>query len=175
MKTVLNSPFSKEKLKRLRAGDRVFLSGTIYTARDQAHKRIAAAINEGSKLPFDLEDSAIYYVGPSPAPEGRCIGSAGPTTSYRMDPYAPLLMDHGQTVMIGKGQRSDDVKEAMKRNGGVYLAAVGGCGALMSKCIIESEIIAYEDLGAEAVRKLVVRDMPLIVAVDSQGNDLYNR
>ena len=171
----IDSPFDKEKIKELRAGDRVLLTGTVYTARDQAHKRLTEALAAGKTLPFELENAAVYYVGPSPAPEGRCIGSAGPTTSYRMDPYAPVMMDHGQTIMIGKGPRNDEVKAAMKRNGAVYLAAIGGCGALMSKCIVASELIAYEDLGAEAVRKLTVKNMPLIVVTDRFGNDLYEK
>ena len=151
------------------------LSGTIYTARDQAHRMLVETMAKGEKLPFDMENACIYYVGPSPAPEGKVIGSAGPTTSYRMDPYAPVLLEHGLSIMIGKGPRSEDVKNAMISNGAVYLAAIGGAGALMSRCIISSEVIAYEQLGTEAIRKLNVKDMPLIVAVDSEGNDLYSR
>ena len=175
MNRVITSPFSKDKIEELKAGDRVELSGIIYTARDQAHKRMVETLAAGGELPFELKDCAIYYVGPSPAPEGRCIGSAGPTTSYRMDPYAPVLMDHGQSVMIGKGPRSNDVIESMKKNGCVYLAAIGGAGALMSKSIVDAELIAYDDLGTEAIRKLTVKDMPLIVAIDAEGNSLYER
>lgn len=175
MKRTITAPFSKDKLEELRAGDRVSLSGIIYTARDQAHKRLVEALAKGEPLPFEMENAAIYYVGPSPAPEGRCIGSAGPTTSYRMDSYAPVLMDHGLSVMIGKGPRNEEVIRSMKKNGCVYLAAIGGAGALMSKSIISAELLAYADLGTEAVRKLTVKDMPLIVAIDSQGNSLYDR
>lgn len=175
MKKDLKSPFSKEKIKELKAGDRVVLSGTIFTARDQAHKMMVETMARGESLPFNIEDACIYYVGPSPAPDGKVIGSAGPTTSYRMDPYTPVLLDHGLSVMIGKGPRGEDVKQAMISNGAVYLAAIGGAGALMSKCIVSSEVIAYEQLGTEAIRKLTVKDMPLIVAVDSYGNDLYSR
>ena len=170
----IESPFNKEKLSALKAGDRVMLSGIIYTARDQAHKRLVELLAGGEALPFNLTDSGIYYVGPSPAHPGHVIGSAGPTTSYRMDAYAPALMDHGLKVMIGKGPRSESVISAIKRNGAVYFAAVGGAGALMSKSIIASEMIAFDDLGTEAVRKLTVSDMPLIVAIDSKGNDLYS-
>ena len=162
-------------MRALRAGDRVRLSGTIYTARDAAHKRMVEALREGRKIPIPLQDAVIYYVGPTPAPPGRPIGAAGPTTSYRMDAYAPTLLDLGQSGMIGKGMRSGEVIEAMKRNGAVYFAAIGGAGALISRCIKEAEVIAYEDLGAEAVRRLTVKDMPLIVAIDSLGNNLYNR
>ncbi len=171
----LQAPFTKDKMRALRAGDRVRLSGTIYTARDAAHKRMVEALREGRKIPIPLQDAVIYYVGPTPAPPGRPIGAAGPTTSYRMDAYAPTLLDLGQSGMIGKGMRSGEVIEAMKRNGAVYFAAIGGAGALISRCIKEAEVIAYEDLGAEAVRRLTVKDMPLIVAIDSLGNNLYNR
>lgn len=171
----VREPFTAASLASLRAGDRVLLSGTIYTARDAAHRRMTEALARGEELPFDLTDAVIYYVGPTPAREGRPIGSAGPTTSYRMDAYAPALLDLGQTGMVGKGPRSAEVKEAMVRNGAVYFAAVGGAGALLSKCVREAEIIAYEDLGAEAIRRLVVEDMPLIVAIDSKGGDLYER
>jgi fumarate hydratase subunit beta len=153
----------------------VLLSGVIYTARDAAHKRIVEALSEGKEPPFPLQDAVIYYVGPTPAKEGQAIGSAGPTTSYRMDAYAPTLLDLGETGMIGKGPRNAAVKEAIVRNGAVYFAAIGGAGALISKSIKEAEVIAYDDLGAEAVRRLVVEDMPVIVAIDSQGNDLYER
>jgi len=171
----LQAPFTKDKMRALRAGDRVRLSGIIYTARDAAHKRMVEALREGREIPIPLQDAVIYYVGPTPAPPGRPIGAAGPTTSYRMDAYAPTLLDLGQSGMIGKGMRSGEVIEAMKRNGAVYFAAIGGAGALISRCIKEAEVIAYEDLGAEAVRRLTVKDMPLIVAIDSLGNNLYNR
>lgn len=175
MEIKIKGPITKEKLAELKAGDRVLLTGTIYTARDQAHKRITEAVAEGRELPFDIEGSVIYYVGPSPAPPGRPIGSAGPTTSYRMDPYAPVLLDLGQAAMIGKGPRNDEVKKAIVRNGAVYFAAIGGAAALISKSVRSAEVIAYDDLGAEAVRRLEVEDMPLIVAIDSKGNDLYER
>ena len=171
----IETPFTRERLASLRAGDYVLLSGVIYTARDAAHKRILEAIAEGKEPPFPLENAIIYYVGPTPAREGHAIGSAGPTTSYRMDAYAPTLLDLGETGMIGKGPRNEAVKEAIVRNGAVYFAAIGGAGALMSQSIKEAEVIAYDDLGAEAVRRLVVDDMPVIVAVDSLGNDLYER
>lgn len=171
----LTAPFTREKLASLHAGDNVLLSGVIYTARDAAHKRIVEAIAAGKEPPFPLQDAVIYYVGPTPAKEGQAIGSAGPTTSYRMDAYAPTLLDLGETGMIGKGPRNAAVKEAIVRNGAVYFAAIGGAGALISKSIKEAEVIAYDDLGAEAVRRLVVEDMPVIVAIDSQGNDLYER
>ncbi len=171
----IRGPVTKDDLEKLRAGDRVLLSGTVYTARDQAHKRIVEALDQGSSLPFEIKDSIIYYVGPSPAPPGRPIGSAGPTTSYRMDPYASKLLDLGQAAMIGKGPRNDEVKQAIVRNGAVYFAAIGGAAALISKSIKSAEVIAYDDLGAEAVRRLEVEEMPLIVAIDSKGNDLYER
>lgn len=171
----LTTPFTRESFASLRAGDYVLLSGVIYTARDAAHKRIVEALSRGEQPPFPLRDAVIYYVGPTPAREGQAIGSAGPTTSYRMDAYAPTLLDLGETGMIGKGPRNTAVKEAIIRNGAVYFAAIGGAGALISKSIREAEIIAYDDLGAEAVRRLVVEDMPVIVAIDSLGNDLYER
>ena len=175
MQKVLNVPFTKEEALSLRAGDSVKLTGTIYTARDAAHKRMDEAIAEGQELPFDLTGNVIYYMGPSPAREGRPIGSAGPTTASRMDKYAPKLLDLGLIGMIGKGKRSDAVKEAMKRNGAVYFAAIGGAGALLSKAIVASEVIAYDDLGTEAIRKLTVKDFPAIVVIDSTGEDLYQR
>lgn len=171
----LTEPFSKEQIKKFRAGDRVLVTGTIYTARDAAHKRITEMIAEGTNPPFEIENSIIYYVGPTPAKPGMPIGSAGPTTSYRMDAYAPKLLDMGQLAMIGKGQRSDDVKAAVVRNGAVYLAAIGGAAALMAKQIKKAEVIAFDDLGAEAVRKLYVEDMPLTVVLDSVGGDLYRQ
>lgn len=175
MEIKLEAPITKEKLADLKAGDRVLLTGTVYTARDQAHKRMTEAVKEGRELPFDIAGSIIYYVGPSPAPPGRPIGSAGPTTSYRMDPYAPMLLDLGQAAMIGKGPRNEDVKAAIVRNGAVYFAAIGGAAALISKSVKSAEVIAFDDLGAEAVRRLEVEDMPLIVAIDSTGKDLYER
>jgi len=164
---------SKEDAKSLRSGDYVYLTGTIYTARDAAHKRMQEALDRGEALPLDVKDNVIYYMGPSPAREGRPIGSAGPTTASRMDKYAPALLDLGLTGMIGKGKRSQAVKDAIVRNGAVYFAAVGGAGALLSKSILSSEVIAYDDLGTEAIRKLAVKDFPVIVVIDSEGNDLY--
>lgn len=175
MEIRIKEPFTKDKIKGLKAGDSVLLTGTIYTARDAAHKRITEMIERGENLPFALEDSAIYYVGPTPAKEGMPIGSAGPTTSYRMDAYAPALLDLGQTVMIGKGQRNEDVKAAVLKNGAVYLAAIGGAAALMAKSIKSSEVIAFDDLGAEAVRKLYVEDFPVTVILDANGGDLYKQ
>lgn len=170
----LNAPFSKEISDNLHVGDYVYLTGIIYVARDAAHKRMSEALEEGKELPFDVKGQIIYYMGPSPAREGRVIGSAGPTTASRMDKYTPKLLDLGLVGMIGKGRRSREVREAVIRNKGVYLAAIGGAGALLSKCITKSEVIAYDDLGAEAVRKLKVERMPLIVVMDSKGNDLYS-
>lgn len=169
----LNEPFNKEKIGGFKAGDRVLVTGTIYTARDAAHKRLTEMIERGEKLPFELENSIIYYVGPTPPKEGMPIGSAGPTTSYRMDAYAPTLLDMGQIAMIGKGQRNKEVKASVVKNGAVYFAAIGGAAALMAKQIKTAEIIAFEDLGAEAVRKLYVEDLPLTVVLDSMGGDLY--
>lgn len=165
-------PMSREQAKALRAGDDCLLSGVIYTARDAAHKRLCALIEEGKELPIDLRDSVIYFVGPTPGKEGQVIGSAGPTTSYRMDAYSPSLIALGQTGMIGKGGRSPEVVEAMKQHGAVYFGAIGGCGALLSKCIISSQVVAYEDLGTEAIRRLEVKDFPVVVVIDSEGNDL---
>ena len=169
----LNTPVTKEELSVLRAGDRVLLSGTVYTARDAAHQRMMERIDRGEALPFALEGSAIYYVGPTPERPGQVIGSAGPTTSGRMDKFSPRLLDLGQPVMIGKGARSREVKEAIVRNGAVYLAAMGGAGAVMSASVDSADVVCWEDLGCEAVRKLHVTDMPLTVVIDSQGNDLY--
>ena len=165
---------NKECLLALRSGDTVLLSGEIYTARDQAHKRMADCLETGEQLSFALEGSAIYYVGPTPEREGQVIGSAGPTTSGRMDPYSPTLLDLGNKIMIGKGRRNNAVKKSLIQNGAVYLGAVGGAGALMAECIKKTEILAWEDLGCEAVRKLTVENMPLTVIIDSQGNDLYD-
>ena len=167
------APIDKKTAKELRAGDYVKITGTIYTARDAAHKRMAEALENGDKLPIDIEGATIYYMGPTPAREGSVIGSAGPTTASRMDKYAPRLLELGMVGMIGKGKRTKEVAEAVVRNEGVYFAAVGGAGALLSKCIISSEIVAYEDLGTEAIRRLTVKDFPVIVVMDSQGNNLY--
>lgn len=169
----IKAPFVQEEVNTLRTGDYVYISGTIYTARDAAHKRMYESLEQGEALPFDIRNNVIYYMGPSPAREGRIIGSAGPTTASRMDKYAPKLMDLGLKGMIGKGKRSEAVKESIVRNQGVYLAAVGGAGALLSKCIRSSEVIAYDDLGTEAIRKLEVENFPAIVVIDKEGNDLY--
>ena len=173
MEKKINTPISQEEADSLTAGDYIFLSGTIYVARDAAHKRMTEALDRGEELPIPIKDSIIYYMGPSPAREGRPIGSAGPTTASRMDKYAPRLMDLGQRAMIGKGKRTKEVRDAVVRNHGLYFAAVGGAGALISKCIKKSEIVCYEDLGAEAIRKLEVEDFPMVVVIDSKGNNLY--
>jgi len=167
------TPISKEDLAQLQAGDYVYITGTIYTARDAAHKRMQDTLDKGEDLPIELENNIIYYMGPSPAREGRPIGSAGPTTSSRMDKYAPKLMDLGLVGMIGKGKRSRAVLDAIVRNGAIYFAAVGGAGALLSKSIVKSEVVAYDDLGTEAIRKLEVENFPVIVVVDKDGNNLY--
>ena len=167
------APINKESIAKLKAGDYVYITGTIYTARDAAHKRMQETLDRGEMLPVELENNLIYYMGPSPAREGRPIGSAGPTTASRMDKYAPQLMDLGLAGMIGKGKRSKEVLDAIVRNGAVYFAAVGGAGALLSKSILKSEVIAQEDLGTEAIRKLEVKDFPVIVVVDKDGNNLY--
>ena len=166
-------PFDKSVSESLKAGDYVYLDGTVYVARDAAHKRMTQSLAAGNELPFDIKDKTIYYMGPSPAREGKVIGSAGPTTASRMDKYAPQLLDLGQTGMIGKGKRTQAVKDAMIRNKATYFAAVGGAGALLSKCITSSEVIAYDDLGAEAVRKLTIKDFPVIVVMDCHGGCLY--
>lgn len=173
MEIRVSTPFSEEEAIKLKAGDRVLLSGTIYTARDAAHKRLIELLDKKEKLPIELDDAIIYYVGPSPAKAGKVIGSAGPTTSYRMDPYAPRLLDLGLRGMIGKGSRSKEVTAAIIKNKAVYFGAIGGAAALIAKSIKSSEIIAYEDLGSEAIRKLEVIDFPAIVVIDSQGNNLY--
>lgn len=173
MERYINAPISDEDAKSLRAGDYIYITGTIYTARDAAHKRMAEALAAGQQLPLDMKNNIIYYMGPSPAREGRPIGSAGPTTASRMDKYAPALLDLGLKGMIGKGKRSQAVRDAVIRNGAVYFAAVGGAGALLSKRIQSSEVIAYEDLGTEAIRKLQVENFPVIVVMDSVGNNLY--
>lgn len=169
----ISAPACVQELRKLKAGDSVLLSGTVYTARDAAHKRICECLDRGEKPPFDLNGSAVYYVGPTPEHDGYCIGSAGPTTSGRMDDYSPRLLDAGLKIMIGKGNRSKDVVRSMVQNGAVYLAAIGGAGALMAASIEEAELVCWEDLGCEAVRRLKVKDMPLTVAIDSEGNDLY--
>ena len=169
----ISVPFDSSVSTTLKAGDYVYLTGTIYTARDAAHKRMYEALERGEKLTFDVKNNTIYYMGPSPAREGRPIGSAGPTTASRMDKYAPSLLDLGLIGMIGKGKRNPAVHEAIVRDKAVYFAAVGGAGALLSKCITSSEVIAYDDLGTEAVRKLTVKDFPVIVVIDSDGRDLY--
>lgn len=170
---MISTPLSRDIVDKLKAGDRVLITGTVYTARDAAHKRLAAQIHENIPLPFDIRGQIIYYVGPTPPKPGKPIGAAGPTTSYRMDPYTPVLIEKGLTGMIGKGARGVAVVEAMKRHKAVYFAATGGAGALISKTIRSSDIVAYEDLGTEAVRRLEVVDFPAIVACDSEGNDLY--
>ncbi len=169
----VKTPLSHEDARKLKAGDSVLLSGVIYTARDAAHKRLCELVAQGKELPMDIKDAVIYFVGPTPAKPGQAIGSAGPTTSYRMDAYSPTLIAQGQTGMIGKGKRGPEVIAAMKEHGAVYFGAIGGCGALLSKCIKKAEVIAYEDLGAEAVRRLEVEDFPVIVIIDSEGNNLY--
>lgn len=173
MEKYIKAPIDKETIEDLKSGDYVYISGTIYTARDAAHKRMQEALDAGSELPIELEGNVIYYMGPSPAREGRPIGSAGPTTASRMDKYAPKLIDLGLKGMIGKGKRSPEVIDAIKRNGAVYFAAVGGAGAILSKCIKSSDVIAYDDLGTEAIRKLEVENLPAIVVIDSDGENLY--
>ncbi len=169
----IKAPVDREIIKTLHAGDYVYITGTVYTARDAAHKRMYELLKKGEKLPVELKDQIIYYMGPSPAREGRPIGSAGPTTASRMDKYTPELLDLGLGAMIGKGKRSPEVTDAIIRNGAVYFAAVGGAGALLSKCIISSEVVAYDDLGTEAIRKLYVENFPVIVVIDSRGGNLY--
>lgn len=173
MERHMTVPFDKNEAEQLKSGDYVYLSGTIYTARDAAHKRMNEALDSGGEIPFPLEDGVIYYMGPSPARQGRPIGSAGPTTAGRMDKYAPKLLDLGLRAMIGKGKRSKEVRQAVVRNKAVYFAAVGGAGALLSKAVVSSQTVAYDDLGTEAIRKLEIKDFPVIVVIDTQGNDLY--
>ena len=173
MEKHMKVPFAREEAAALRAGDYVYLTGTIYTARDAAHKRMQETLDRGEELPLKMENNVIYYMGPSPAREGRPIGSAGPTTASRMDKYAPKLLDLGLGAMIGKGKRSQAVIDAIVRNGSVYFAAIGGAGALLSQRIKKSEVVAYDDLGTEAIRKLEVEDFPVVVVIDSQGNNLY--
>ncbi len=173
MNKKIQTPFTREDARSLKAGDTCLITGTIYTARDAAHKRLCELVAQGKELPMDMENAIIYFVGPTPAKPGQAIGSAGPTTSYRMDAYSPALIAIGQTGMIGKGKRNAEVIAAMKEHGAVYFGATGGCGALLSKCIKKAEIVAYEDLGAEAIRKLEVEDFPVTVIIDSEGNNLY--
>lgn len=174
MERHINVPFDADIVKELKVGDYVYLTGTIYTARDAAHKRMYEALQKGEELPFDIEGNVIYYMGPSPAREGRPIGSAGPTTASRMDKYTPALLDLGMRGMIGKGRRTEAVRESIMKNQAVYFAAVGGAGALLSKSIMQAEVIAYEDLGTEAIRKLEVKNFPAIVVMDCEGNNLYD-
>ena len=171
----INTPLTEEVVVSLKSGDNVVISGTLYTARDAAHKRLVNLIEKGEDLPMEIKGQIIYYVGPAPAKPGRALGSAGPTTSYRMDSYAPTLMECGLKGMIGKGSRSQDVKDAMVKYKAIYFAAIGGAGALLSKCVKASEIVAYEDLGPEAIRKLTVQDFPAVVVNDTFGNDLYEQ
>ena len=173
MDKYITTPITEETTKDLKSGDYVYITGTIYVARDAAHKRMIEALDRGEGLPIDIKDATIYYMGPSPAREGRPIGSAGPTTATRMDKYAPTLLDLGEKAMIGKGKRSKEVMDAIVRNKAVYFAAVGGAGALLSKCVEKSETVCYEDLGAEAILKMQVKDFPVIVVVDRDGNNLY--
>lgn len=169
----LETPLTKDKVKDLKAGDEVSLSGIIYTGRDAAHKRLFQLLDDNQELPFDIKDQTIFYVGPTPAKEGQVFGSGGPTTSGRMDAYSPRLIKLGLRSMIGKGYRSEEVKQAIKDNDGIYFGAIGGAGAMMSSCIEECEVIAFDDLGPEAIRRLKVKNMPLVVVIDSLGNDLY--
>ena len=173
MAKYITAPLTKEQARSLRVGESVYLSGSVYTARDAAHKRLCELVEQGKPLPFPIEGAVIYYVGPSPARPGQAIGSAGPTTSYRMDAYAPTLLRLGELGMIGKGKRSPAVVEAMRETGAVYFGAIGGAGALLSQCVKSAQLICYEDLGAEAVRRLEVENLPLTVVIDSQGNNLY--
>ena len=175
MEKYITAPINDEVVNSLEAGDFVYISGTIYTARDAAHKRLYEAINAGESIPFDLENNIVYYLGPSPAREGQVIGSAGPTTSSRMDKYTPLLLEKGMKGMIGKGKRSQEVIDAMNKNNAVYFAAIGGAGALLSKCIKKSAVIASADLGTEAIRKLEVENLPVIVVIDNNKNNIYER
>ena len=173
MEYKLTTPLTEEVTRKLRAGDTVLLSGVIYTARDAAHKRLCECLDRGAELPIDVKDAAIYYAGPTPARPGQAIGACGPTTSYRMDAYAPRLLHLGLKAMIGKGKRSDQVVDAMKGTGAVYLAAIGGAGALMASRVKTAQLVCYEDLGSEAIRRLEVEEMPLTVVIDSLGNNLY--
>ena len=173
MEKKITLPLTREMARELKSGENLLLSGVIYTARDAAHKRLVDLVEAGKELPIDIKDATIYYVGPAPAQPGQVIGSAGPTTSYRMDAYAPTLIALGQTGMIGKGKRNEDVVNAMKEHGAVYFGAIGGAGALLAKCIKKAEVVCYEDLGAEAIRRLEVEDLPVTVIIDSTGKNLY--
>ena len=173
MERKIDLPITREMARTIKSGESCLLSGVIYTARDAAHKRLVELLEKGEKLPFDIENATIYYVGPTPAKPDQVIGSAGPTTSYRMDAYSPALIAAGETGMIGKGKRGSAVIEAMKKHGAVYFAAIGGAGALLSSCIKSAEVVCYEDLGAEAVRRLVVEDLPVVAVIDSEGSNLY--
>ena len=173
MERHIQAPITREEARQLKSGDYIYITGTIYTARDAAHKRMQEALDRGEKLPFSIKGNMIYYMGPSPARENRPIGSAGPTTASRMDRYTPDLLDLGLGAMIGKGKRSQSVIDAIVRNEAVYFAAIGGAGAILSKCIVSSDVIAYEDLGTEAIRRLEVKNLPVVVVIDSQGNNLY--
>lgn len=173
MEKRITTPLTEDKVKDLKAGDSVLITGTIYTARDAAHKRLVELLDKGEELPIDVKDAIIYYVGPTPAKPGRALGSAGPTTSYRMDPYSAKLLDRGLKGMIGKGLRGEEVVESIIKNKAVYFAAIGGAAALIGKSIEQAELVAYEDLGAEAIRKLEVVDLPVVVVIDSEGNNLY--
>lgn len=173
MNKYINLPMDKEIISNLKSGDYVYITGVIYTARDAAHKRLYESILKGEELPFDLKNNILYYVGPTPERKGQIIGSAGPTTSSRMDKYSPLLLEYGLKGMIGKGNRNKEVIDSIIKNTGIYFAAIGGAGALLSKCIVKSRVIAYDDLGTEAIRKLQVKDFPVIAAIDSKGNNIY--
>ena len=173
MERKIQLPITRETARTIKSGESCLLSGVIYTARDAAHKRLCELLKDGKPLPFDVKDATIYYVGPTPAKPGQVIGSAGPTTSYRMDAYSPAMIAAGETGMIGKGKRSAEVVEAMKQYGAVYFAAIGGAGALLSSCIKKAEIVCYEDLGAEAVRRLRVENLPVVCVIDAEGNNLY--
>lgn len=175
MNKKVSSPLQEEEICKLKSGDSILLSGIIYTARDAAHERLVKLIEESKELPLELKNQIIYYVGPTPAKPGQVIGSAGPTTSYRMDSYTPILLDKGLKGMIGKGERNSEVIDSIIKNKAIYFASIGGAAALTSKCIISSELVAYKDLGAEAIMKLEVRDLPLVVVIDSEGNDLYRK
>lgn len=175
MEKHITTPFTLEQVKDLKCGDNVLISGVIYTSRDAAHKRLVDAVEAGQSLPYDVKDTIVYYVGPAPAKGDQVIGSAGPTTSYRMDAYSPTMIALGQRGMLGKGKRSPEVIEAMKKHGAVYFGAIGGAGALLAKCIKKAEVIAYDDLGAEALRRLEVENLPAFVIIDSEGNNLYEK
>ncbi len=170
---IVEAPLSDETIRSFKAGDMLYISGTVYTARDAAHQRLVEMIERGEEMPFDFEGQIVYYAGPAPAKPGRPIGSVGPTTGGRMDAYSPLLIENGLKAMIGKGTRNDEVIDAMKEHTGVYLAAIGGAAALMARCVVSAEVIAFDDLGPEAIRRLEVKELPVVVAIDSQGNDMY--